>query len=900
MITARTKIIGSLLFGFLVALYWAQHQEALKNFIKHTIYTLPAFTDCSVTFDIKNINLFFPTVEFANFNVQSLHNDWQWQCDNGSFSFSWLDLFLHWAIHATIKLQHVHASSTVYNSNIPLLNHLKKFLDKNGSPLPVRIENLILEKANLAIYNAPAKTKIFFSWDSQTKEINGTLKTTMYLTDGTIQYNGLTYATAYDGILQGSFAFRHQEQPSLTVNGSFQAPFLDETHQQCFLQGSLQGNKGICKFSTLAGNLLVDPCTIEFDSEGIQLQSQGTIPLTCIKSLLPPNINYLTQESVCTFACNALLRNNNQIIDGSCSITNIGLPNSLYKLDNLHITGKRQQGIWHGTVQAERSSFALAGSWQWHEQQREGNLSLQNKVSAIIQDWAIAPAAMQMDLHVKQELFNASYAMHMEHQQDHRIKKICGTITGDHEQVKVKGSSGAYQYAGACLLKPFVVLTNFNCSDENGNKLITISLQENTHSLKAIIEYEYLKQMLPEAYAKIFAGQGTIALEGIVDQGVVRCSLHINPADIVIPYIYNTIKDLQATIIINTQSGMCSCKDLIITLAKGTITCKHATCFIENIVQFPFFIHCPLILQRCFVNYQKGNIGTVSGILLLEKKKEQPLKLSGNLLFERTFFTTQNQNTSQMPSIAALTNVDALLDVQIATKDPIKITTDFLETQVFGHCTLTKSLQTPILNGSFEFQGGAIHFPYKPLSIVQGQLNFLPNQEPLLHIVAKNNIKKYAITLFIDGSIYNPHLELSSIPRLTDDQLSSLLLTGSIKASLALGAPTLLLHNIQSFVQGAKYQHPLEDYLSILLQPFRNIRIMPSISEEQNATGLRGGIEIDIHDRLHASVQKDLRTSTAEDAAIEIDYQITDDINIRGTKDQHGNMGGEIEMRWRF
>ena len=62
--------------------------------------------------------------------------------------------------------------------------------------------------------------------------------------------------------------------------------------------------------------------------------------------------------------------------------------------------------------------------------------------------------------------------------------------------------------------------------------------------------------------------------------------------------------------------------------------------------------------------------------------------------------------------------------------------------------------------------------------------------------------------------------------------------------------------------------------------------------------GLRGAIEIDVNDQLHGLIQKNF--SQPEDTKFELEYLFSDDITLRGIKDEHGDLGGEVEVRWKF
>jgi hypothetical protein len=110
--------------------------------------------------------------------------------------------------------------------------------------------------------------------------------------------------------------------------------------------------------------------------------------------------------------------------------------------------------------------------------------------------------------------------------------------------------------------------------------------------------------------------------------------------------------------------------------------------------------------------------------------------------------------------------------------------------------------------------------------------------------------------------------------------------------------PALVLQNLNLAIFGnpenLASDHP---FIKQLLKPFEHIRFIPSFSDETGRGGLRGIIEINVSDRLRASFQKNF--SLTEDSQIEVDYALTDDISLRGIKDERGDLGGEIELKFR-
>ncbi len=89
----------------------------------------------------------------------------------------------------------------------------------------------------------------------------------------------------------------------------------------------------------------------------------------------------------------------------------------------------------------------------------------------------------------------------------------------------------------------------------------------------------------------------------------------------------------------------------------------------------------------------------------------------------------------------------------------------------------------------------------------------------------------------------------------------------------------------------------LKPLLKPLLKPF-NIHLVPSFTDQTGRGGLRGAIEIDVNDRWRALIQKNF--SLTEDTRFELEYLLSDDISLRGIRDERRDLGGEVEVRWKF
>ncbi len=74
--------------------------------------------------------------------------------------------------------------------------------------------------------------------------------------------------------------------------------------------------------------------------------------------------------------------------------------------------------------------------------------------------------------------------------------------------------------------------------------------------------------------------------------------------------------------------------------------------------------------------------------------------------------------------------------------------------------------------------------------------------------------------------------------------------------------------------------------------------MVPSFTDQTGRGGLRGALEISLDDRWRATIQKNF--SLTEDTKFELEFLLSDDITLRAIRDERRDLGGEVEMRWKF
>jgi hypothetical protein len=152
--------------------------------------------------------------------------------------------------------------------------------------------------------------------------------------------------------------------------------------------------------------------------------------------------------------------------------------------------------------------------------------------------------------------------------------------------------------------------------------------------------------------------------------------------------------------------------------------------------------------------------------------------------------------------------------------------------------------------------------------------------------------------LYAHGTLQDHHVLLDASPALTEEQIVSLLLVGSPEESLSAVVPALIMQNLKVALLGSGTGSSfLDSYFKQSRMPF-SIHLVPSFTDQTGRGGLRGGLEFLVNDRWRALIQKNF--SLSEDTRFELEYAFSDDVGLRVIRDERRDLGGELEMRWKF
>ncbi len=134
------------------------------------------------------------------------------------------------------------------------------------------------------------------------------------------------------------------------------------------------------------------------------------------------------------------------------------------------------------------------------------------------------------------------------------------------------------------------------------------------------------------------------------------------------------------------------------------------------------------------------------------------------------------------------------LDVQINSKDPIRIRSNLAQADIAVDIHAKNNLSDPHLDGKATILNGEAQLPLSSLRIVSGSATFSPERGfiPTLNIQAQSKPGRYKVNIYISGPADSPKVIMSSNPPLPQSEIYSLLATGSTREDLAGGGTAAL------------------------------------------------------------------------------------------------------------
>ena len=830
-----SRIVVALLLGLLIVVILIQQDSPVKAYIEHTIDTIFSATfKCQFHAQVKSIHILSGELELEDLAATGI-DDEDW-----SWRAKRALVTISWA--DVIKHHIFYLNIGVYNLILDSALHKNSLAIGNHIKLlttPPDIDIPFIVKS-CKIYNG--KVTIFDQDNGVTTSFG--IKNDAHTLHGVFKSS----ATLSDGcivvnnttIIDNLSAVITAEKSFIECTANFTIPSLDAENQRCNLRGMWKNNSGIVTLKSahelLTGRVQVD--------QAHQLQAEVQFAGLCSATLT---------ADVHDFANTVHIK---------AQATAAGYNG--FVVPTIDVTLQHNNSVLYGDLHLSTSdTLNASGEWKFDMERASATADL-------------ASAGQE----------------------------FVGKFYGDCENCSLTGSSGNKKVELIVGNKPTIYLKSLQYWED---ELLLIQARgEPNGTFKGSIDYPIIRNLLHDN-ALDMPGEGTIKLEGLLKKEGIQAHYSMHDAHIRLPYTYNLLQGLAGDVMLDFAAKKISIKNAAITLHTGEIVSPQTNCMFDENFKLSY-AHVPLIMRNCFMSWEKDIFALISASLITTYAQQSVPRITGHIILDRSHVSSNLFSAEFGKGLFGLAvsplsgyHNDLEVDLSLATRAPLQVKTPFLEASARLNFNLKGTVHQPELSGSIEIVNGSLEFPYQPLFITSGKIDFMPHQldDPMIDLRAKNTIKKYTIGMSVTGSVRNPKITFESSPTLEEAQIITLLLGGSEDGSLYLAMPTTIMDSIENLIFGpAVTSSKMQKYLKNLFRPFKNIRIVPSFSDQTGRGGLRGSVAIEVNDRLSGLIEQNF--SLTEDTRFEVDYALSDDTSVRALKDERGDVGAELEMRWKF
>ncbi len=905
MIIAR--LFFALTCGLLLVALYAPYDPWVKHYVgKQFKKAFSQAMDCSFEGEVSSVDIIFPSLTFSDVRIKNSTNDnWYWNCKKYSTGFSWLHLFAVGSIDMWVEITDMKMHTLVIDKSVQIVPHLQRLINPTGVNLPLQFKHFLLHKCDLTLQDLHNNYTINVLCSGEAKRIAEDIKTRFYISEGSCIFkNDKVWHSTTGSLLCDIYKKAENKKEIITkVDLSATIKGSDKEHS-CFLSGSWTDKQGRFAFHTTDDVIALDPCIIAHNNDDYFIKCFGRCSLKELVWIATGKA--IDINGRCFLNINGPLNSKRTIkIHGAidhCQYKNVPLTGFLKieaLLKNSLLKGKFLASVPHYTQ--------LNGTGEYDILNGKGSCSLHNSIltqCSYINHWHIKPEDLTLELQYDKEKNSLlTYDCVFSHSTLNKKHHINGTFNNHDTIISLDGykdkqdsyqalfSFEKYPYIQSILYKNDTTSLLTTSSDDTG-----VTINCNLLLLRNILASWFDLDIQAEGHMNMLCSFNNQELSAhcSLDKGIIR-----------LPQTYNFIDGGCADITYNWERNALNIHTINGSMHCGTFQINDGT-FIFDKGLTPSFIHVPLIFNRCLFNIKRDLFVMLSGHLLFEQKKDSIPAIGGSVIIERgqikenilsQDFQKQiglfSKNIFTFSSPVIQTNID------LHTRNGIKIDTPFLKTTARVSLKLADSILHPSVSGCVLLSGGSLQFPYKPLDISRGIITFDPEKgyDPLVELLARNHVRNHRVTLHVTGSLLNHHIVLESTPPLTDEQIISLLLVGSAEESLKNMMPALIMNNLKSLLFGSNQYNFLNKYFRPLGHAV-SINLIPSFTDQSGRGGLRGALEISVNDRWRAMIQRSFNFT--EDTRVELEYLLADDITLRGLRDERKNIALEAEMRWKF
>ncbi|GAG38941.1 unnamed protein product, partial [marine sediment metagenome] len=210
---------------------------------------------------------------------------------------------------------------------------------------------------------------------------------------------------------------------------------------------------------------------------------------------------------------------------------------------------------------------------------------------------------------------------------------------------------------------------------------------------------------------------------------------------------------------------------------------------------------------------------------------------------------------------------------------------------------ITGNVKSPIVLGDIEAFGGDLYFQDREFKILRARVSFIDplSIEPYLSFKGETYVKDYRVTFSLDGLLDHLNPEFSSSPPLPPEDVLALLALGeAFKRTYSYDRSTQLsTASLLSFQLSEEAKKRAEGLFNI-----DRFRIDPFIMGSSSEMTARLTVGKKISRNFFILYSTNLTAQREEITRIE--WELTDDLSIVGTRDEKGRISIDVKIHKRF
>lgn len=901
------KIFFALVLGIIGTIFFAQydawtHKKIEQLFCNVAQKYLGGHFACSV----HSVSFFSPSLVLHDLEMQSMDADtWSWRCKKCEVHCSWIQLLLKGVMEQYVVIDGFECRSRVENSRLAIEPHIMAMMQKSFLPFAVELKSMIFKNAHFDAYDEKYNVDIALSCNSSSLRVGRLMKTTMSVGDGHVTYKKKKYIEniATDIFVMTEFCEKDDMYDiGAQIAGTCGLSHMGNNESNCYITGSWKGDRGRFSVRNAYNSVLIDPIIITEK----EVRVNATFPLSYVAQCIEGFV--CDQMIKGTVQCSAKMsKHAEQTVDGQLVIENMGVGDQ-YICDTGKVGFFCRGDDWKMRFDLTRYNQECKGTGYWNHAMRKGEFDFKNSTdlsSKMFSYWRIKPNSFGAHVTVDNDVIHGYCDAVATHTLSDVTHKSNSSFSYTQGLLNTQGSINENHFSVAMSVSPQFALHHCMYTDKDNKSLITLQEAKDQKKLIGSIAFPFVRSLINSTMQYDVQGEGALDVVATVCPTEIVADVTLNDATIRLPQTYNFIDGFKSHFVYNITDRSAVFEDSNLSLYTGNINCLRANFHFDAYGKL-MFAHAPCILNGCLLNIKKDLFTIVSGNILFAKSLQTDARVDGHILIEKSQLKEnlfsgiiQKQLLSYTHSAFTVPDMPLNYDLMIETKSPIIVDTGFLQTNAHVNLRVYKDGCDSKVAGAIALHAGTLNFPYKPLYISKGVITFYPDQlfDPTIELSARNKIKKYDVSLQVDGSLLNHHIALDATPALSEEQIVGLLLVGAEEHSLNSMMPALIVQNLKSLIFSNNQLSFFDKYFKPLLGSF-NINLVPSFTDQTGRGGLRGALEINVDDRWRAVIQKNF--SLTEDTKFELEFLLSDDITLRAVRDERRDLGGEVEMRWKF